>query len=80
MDNDFGPCLLLAHGRDVLVKLLILCLDCGNVWRKLLLREPVQGCEGEVASLVPLNTCDQKVRWGFVVAEYIIDCVSHVVV
>ena len=56
VDDDLGPCLLLAHGGDVLVKLFDLCLDCGNVWCELLLREPVQGCEGEVTSLVPLDT------------------------
>ena len=56
MDNDLGPCLLLAHGRDVLVKLFDLCLDCGNMWCEFLLREPVEGSEGEVTPLVLLNT------------------------
>ena len=79
MDNDLGPCLLLAHGRDVLVKPFDLCLICGNVWCELFLRESVQGCEGEVTSLVPLDARDKEVRWGFVVAEDVVDCVSHVV-
>ena len=79
VDNDLGPCLLLAHGRDVLVKLSNLCLNCGNVWCELFLRKSVQGCEGEVSSLVPLDARDEEVCWGFVVVEDVVDCVSHVV-
>ena len=56
MDNDFGPRLLLSHPRDVLVEFLNLRLNGCSVWRELFLRELVQGREGKVSSLVPLDS------------------------
>ena len=77
MDGDLGPGLLFSHSSELLVKLFNLSFDCSKVRGKFLLSESIDSGEGEVSPMVPLDSRDSDLGWRFLVAEDIVDGVSH---
>lgn len=79
MDNNLCPGFLLSHSGNLLVKFFYLCFDYADMGGEFLFRECIDGGKGQVSPAVPLDAGNYQIRWCLVVAEYIVDSVTHVV-